>query len=157
MDANHQEEARRRVHELLSRFTILPLYRKLQNAARHHELPYYTSNVDVISTAENDTGDDSLQSRYIDILYHDPANGRWVVLDFKTDHFVKYRGETELLQWATEKAYAAQVEAYAHAVRDLLQLSYIPAALLCLLDCVGKDGGREARLLEIETNFEQER
>lgn len=104
-------EARR----LLARFRQHPLYAELNAAERHHELPY---SVELAEGAH---------SGIIDLLYR--ANGRWTVVEFKTD---RLRETDDVDAHIVEKKYDRQVARYVEAVNRLL--GERPRALLVFLN-----------------------
>jgi ATP-dependent exoDNAse (exonuclease V) beta subunit len=104
-------EARR----LLARFQQHPLYAELNAAERHHELPYS------VELAEGP------HSGIIDLLYR--TDGRWTVVEFKTDHVDK---TDDLEAHIAEKKYDQQTERYVEAVNCLL--GERPRALLVFLN-----------------------
>jgi len=108
------DEARR----LLSRFQKHPLYAELDSATRrHHEVPF---------TVERDG---QVKSGKIDLLYQ--RDGRWHVVDFKTDEI------RDAKQFPAEKLarYERQVRDYMEAVRRLLNVE--PEGRLCYLNMAG--------------------
>ncbi len=64
----------------------------------------------------------------IDLLYRDPADDRWVIVDYKTD-----RVETEDDLGARADAYDAQETVYGEAVRQALGLETAPRTELWFL------------------------
>ncbi|MDX1664658.1 MAG: 3'-5' exonuclease, partial [Candidatus Promineifilaceae bacterium] len=159
VDEAHHQQALDRVRELLQRFRNHALYETLVATTRHHELPYYTDETHLPASdaacegagqttaeehAAGDAADAELRSRSIDLLYQDPQDSRWVVLDFKLNQLSAMSDEA-LRRWATvDIDYAQQVRRYADAVEKLLQLTYTPRCELCLLDY-----GGQVKVLEI--------
>ncbi len=90
---------------------------------RLHEIPY--------STMVNGQPD----NRFIDALYL--KDGRWTVVDFKTDEL--HRNET-LENLLAREAYEEQIRAYGRAVKDLVGTE--PRLKLCFLSIRGPAGTR---------------
>jgi len=103
---------------LLQRFRRHALFDKMDRARRLHELPYTM------------TEGDSLALGQVDVLYQ--REGRWHVVDFKTD---RVHDRRVLKQILAEKEYEAQVQRYARAVAQLL--GEAPVCSLCFLDYEG--------------------
>ena len=114
-------EARR----LLARFQRHPLYAELDAAGRHHELPYS------VELAEGS------HSGIIDLLYR--ADGRWTVVEFKTDEL---RATDDLRVHIAHEKYDQQVRRYVEAVDRLL--GECPRALLVFLNV-----GRQVRVVNL--------
>jgi ATP-dependent helicase/nuclease subunit A len=102
------------IHEtrrLLEHFRAHPLYTELDQAERHHEIPYYTPAGRGI----------------IDLLYH-AADG-WVIIDFKTD---RADSEEQARALIRQNEYDTQLARYVLAVKN--QLNVIPRARLIFLN-----------------------
>ncbi len=104
---------------LLRRFRAGPLYAEMDAAGRRlHEVPYSLAT------------DGGAQNRVIDALYL--SDGRWTIVEFKTDDI---RDENGLREMLAREDYLAQARGYAAAVARLLNVA--PRALLCLLNYAG--------------------
>ena len=116
------EEIRRTVataRRLLARFQTHPLHARLNQAERHHELPYA---VEV---------DGAPKSGIVDLLAR--LDEGWTLLEFKTD---KLAGGVDLRVCIREKGYDKQVREYVAAVAQLM--GERPGALLVFLNVGGK-------------------
>ncbi len=123
------EEIRRTVaaaRRLLARFQAHPLYAELDQAERHHEVPY---TVEV---------DDVPRSGIVDLLVR--SDDGWTLVEFKTD---RLRAGADLKAHARQKKYDEQVHEYVAAVTPFL--GERPRALLVFLN-VGR--GVEALILD---------
>jgi len=119
LDAARLDDAVRRTRRLLDNLRRHPLYAEIEAAdVRRHELPY------VLGAADNDSAPAFGQ---IDLLFC--RDGRWTLVDFKSDRLRDARARQQLL---AESDYPAQVERYLAAVTALLGVR--PRGLLCLLD-----------------------
>ena len=108
----------RRVAELVERFERHPLAEKIRSAElKRHELNY-------ISTI-----DGRVSNGVIDLLVL--LEGRWTVLDFKTDHISTVEELEEHI-----KAHRPQLRRYAQAFADSMQVE--PDLLICFLDDQGQ-------------------
>ncbi len=118
-DQRQVNDATRRATTLLRRFQQHALYREMDGAElRRHELP-----VSVLVNGQPDT-------RYIDALYqHD---GRWTIVDFKTDTIKEPAGVTAVMR---REGYDQQIQGYGTAVEQLL--GHRARLLLCFLDVSG--------------------
>jgi len=67
-------------------------------------------------------------SGIIDLVYRDPGDGRLVVADFKTDAL-----ETDAEIEGRIEAYSSQLEIYARALEEALDLDYRPYTELWFL------------------------
>jgi len=106
---------------LLSRFQAHPLYAEMNEAERHHEVPYSLP------------GDDGRpKSGIIDALYRVSADEGWVVVEFKTDEL---RAGADLGEHIHEKEYDQQVAGYVEAVGRLLGKE--PRAVIVFLNVGG--------------------
>lgn len=106
------DEARR----VLARLVASPLARRWASVARHvvgREVP--------LLTPPAGGGAVGYLSGQIDLLYRDPADGGFVVVDYKTDHAAT---DEELV--ARAGVYASQCQTYAHGVREALGLTGWP-------------------------------
>ena len=102
---------------LLAAFAASPLYTRLGRIAPHviaRELPV------LLPPAEGDDAPVGFVSGAADLLYRDPADGGFVVADFKTGAVA----DAEL--GAAAAAFSAQGRAYAGAVQDALGLPVRP-------------------------------
>ncbi len=107
-----------RVAVLLRRFRQHDLFQEAASARRFHEVPY--------TIEENGQA----QSRLIDLLME--QNGRWQVIDFKTDRL----RQDEITHSEKVEKYRRQVQEYAAAVRRLLGIE--AQTLLSFLDVDGR-------------------
>jgi ATP-dependent exoDNAse (exonuclease V) beta subunit len=115
LDHKQLRDATRRTENLLQRFKGHSLFAEMDTAERRlHEVPY---SYQVNGRTENGV---------IDALYR--VNGRWKLVEFKTDHL---RNSTELNR-VLEDNYTEQIERYTTAVVQLF--GQRPEANLCLLD-----------------------
>jgi ATP-dependent exoDNAse (exonuclease V) beta subunit len=103
---------------LLRRFHQHDFFRQVASARRCHEVPY--------TIEENGKS----HSRLIDLLME--QNGRWQVIDFKTDRL----HEDEITHSAKVEKYRRQVQEYMVGVRRLLVIE--AQGLLCFLDVNGR-------------------
>jgi ATP-dependent exoDNAse (exonuclease V) beta subunit len=103
---------------LLARFQKHPLYAELDQAERHHEVPYAVE-------------DDGIpRSGIVDMLCrHD---GEWTLVEFKTD---RLEAGADLQAHVRRKGYDEQVQGYVTAVTTLL--GQRPRALLVFLNVGG--------------------
>ncbi len=120
-DRHQLEQAARAAGNLLRRLRAHPLFEEMNGAGcRRHEVPF---------EVQDDAG--AAQSGQIDAVYR--HNGRWVVVEFKTDHLANAAKLTETLR---QKDYLAQMEQYQAAITRLL--GEAPLVWLCLLDFAGE-------------------
>ncbi len=106
------------IHEtrrLLEHFRAHPLFTELDQAERHHEIPYYTPAGRGI----------------LDLLYR--AGNDWVIIDFKTD---RADSEEQARALIRQNGYDAQVARYVQALKD--QLGVTPRARLVFLNVKGQ-------------------
>ncbi len=97
-----EAEIRAAIHEsrkMLERLRAHPLYKELDSAERHHEVPYYSPDGRGI----------------IDLLYHTDAG--WTIIDFKTD---EVRTDDEARETIRRAGYDVQVARYAQAIATRL-------------------------------------
>lgn len=106
------------VGHLLRRFQGHAFYQQTAAARRYHEVPYALEH------------EDKIYHRVIDLLV--AQNGRWLVVDFKTDRL----RQDEITQSAKVDQYRQQVREYCTAVRRLLGSEV--QGLLCFLDVDGR-------------------
>jgi len=119
-DTAQLDDAVRRAQRLLGSFRRHPLYAEIAGVeVRRHEVPY---------TLAEDSADGAPVVGQIDLLFR--ANGRWTLVDFKTERLRDERAREQAL--ADDGAYRAQIERYLAAVAALL--GERPRGLLCLLD-----------------------
>lgn len=117
VDGAQIEHARREARKLLLRLRAHPLYREIDTAERrYHEVPY---------SLELDDGE--TENGVIDVLYR--RDGRWTIVEFKTDRPRQGEKLTDLLH---RKRYLKQMARYVDAVEALL--GERPRLLLCMLD-----------------------
>lgn len=115
-DDRQLSDAVKQIARLLERFQRWELFPEINDAERRfHELPY---SYEVSGGVE--TG-------YIDLLYR--YNGRWTIIDFKTDEI---RDESTVKGFLIDKGYVGQIERYGTAVNQLL--GERPRLLICLLN-----------------------
>jgi len=115
----------RRVAELLERFERHPLAEKIRSAEqKRHELTYAS------------TINGRASYGVIDLLIL--LDGRWTVLDFKTDHISTPEELEEHV-----KEYRPQLRRYAQVFADSMQIE--PDMLICFLDDHGKVSVREVK------------
>jgi ATP-dependent helicase/nuclease subunit A len=115
-------EIRRTVAEarrLLARFQAHPLYAELDQAERHHEVPYAVE------------ADGVPKSGIMDLLCR--CRGSWTLVEFKTD---RLRTRADVEARIREKGYDGQVQAYVAAATALL--GERPRALLVFLNVGGR-------------------
>jgi len=96
------QESRR----LLERLRAHPLFKELDSAERHHEIPYFLSN----------------ERGVIDLLYCTDAG--WFIIDFKTD---EVHNESEARSTINREEYDRQVARYAQAIADQLKARAEPS------------------------------
>lgn len=99
-----EAEIRAAIHEsrrMLERLRAHPLFRELDSAERHHEVPYYTAEGRGI----------------IDLLYR--TDSTWHIIDFKTD---EVRTDDEARATIRRAEYDVQVARYARAIESQLQV-----------------------------------
>jgi ATP-dependent helicase/nuclease subunit A len=119
-DREQLTDAARRAAIFLTRFQEHELFRTLDRADRRlHEVPY--------SLEQNG----QVEFGTIDILYL--RDGRWTIVDFKTD---RVRDRAGLQQLLVARGYEEQVRRYMAAVQELLEKS--SRGILCLLDVEGE-------------------
>jgi ATP-dependent helicase/nuclease subunit A len=112
------DEIRRAIAEarrLLARFQVHPLYAKLDQAERHHEVPYAVE-VDGVS-----------RSGIVDMLCR--LDGEWTLVEFKTD---RLKAGADLQAHIRQEKYDEQVRGYVTATAALLGSR--PRALLVFLN-----------------------
>ena len=107
-----------RAVELLRRFQRHDLFRQIADARRYHEVPYTIEEMG------------KTHSRLIDLLF--ARNGRWTVVDFKTDQL----RDEEALHSLKMVEYRKQVREYVTAVNAFLGV--VAAGQLCFLDVGGR-------------------
>jgi ATP-dependent exoDNAse (exonuclease V) beta subunit len=98
----------------LARGPLAPRLRALAPGVVARELP-------VLLPADGEAGPVGFVAGAIDLVYRDPADGSFVVADWKTD---RVEDEARLQQLAA--AYAAQGAHYTRALRDALGLPSLP-------------------------------
>lgn len=115
--ADDAERARTlaRVAELLGRLRADARWAELQQAERHHEVPYVT--------AAGRAGRDGI----LDLLYRTPDGG-WRIVDFKSDAL----DSVEAAEQLARVSYSAQLRRYLQAAQQLLGAPV--SAELCFLD-----------------------
>ncbi len=116
-------------HEAIARFAAGPLGRRLRSAeVIWRELPFCMAlpigeatgfGVTVNPASPPAAGDESiLVQGIIDCLFRD-RQGRWVIIDFKTD---RLRIEPEMIHHTVHQRYARQLQWYARAVEMILDV-----------------------------------
>ncbi len=119
-DIEQVRDAAAASRRLLQRFHEHPLCTEMATANRRlHEVPYSLL-----------TDDGQLQSGIIDALYQ--RDGRWTIVEFKTD---RLRDAAALDQLLAREDYLAQTARYAAAVEQLLGAR--PGVVLCFFDFGG--------------------
>ncbi|MGD2178243.1 MAG: UvrD-helicase domain-containing protein, partial [Anaerolineae bacterium] len=114
-------DAARRAARMLTRFRASPLHAEMTAAERRlHEVPY-----------SSPSDDGTVEIGAIDALFR--SDGRWVVVEFKTD---QVEGRADLERTLEKKDYVHQVARYVSAVEQLL--GERPRAVLCFLNCAGR-------------------
>jgi ATP-dependent exoDNAse (exonuclease V) beta subunit len=104
------------VGRLLERFMAWELFPEIErDGQRFHELPY-----------SYDLGY-KIETGFIDLLFK--HNGRWTIVDFKTD---KIKHEAEVNQLLKKEKYEAQIRRYGTAIKALTDEQ--PRLLICLLN-----------------------
>jgi ATP-dependent helicase/nuclease subunit A len=124
LPADEAALAARQADSILDRFEGGALWRRWLEIGPHvvaRELP-------MLSPAGDDGAAIDFLAGAIDLLYRDPADDRWVIVDFKTD---RVESEDELR--ARAGAYGAQEAVYGEAVRQALELETAPRAELWFL------------------------
>lgn len=99
-----EAEIRAAIHEsrkMLERLRAHSLFKELDSAERHHEVPYYSSEGRGI----------------IDLFYR--INDAWTIIDFKTD---EVRSEDEARETIRRAGYDVQVARYARAIATQLKV-----------------------------------
>ncbi|MDX1615526.1 MAG: UvrD-helicase domain-containing protein [Candidatus Promineifilaceae bacterium] len=123
--AGQVDDALLRARRLLERFTDTPLFAEIEAAPqRFHEIAVEIPALDNNVLPAGRTS----RHRVIDLLYQ--HQGRWKLIDFKTDEVTQ---EAEIDKW---DQYQYQLTEYRHAIRYLL--GEAPEALLCFLDYEGE-------------------
>jgi ATP-dependent helicase/nuclease subunit A len=124
--ADQRRRALEQAQVLLARLEQAPIWADLQRAEpRLHEVPFTVS----LGTAWARSG-------VIDLLYR--LDGRWIVLDFKTDHLP---GESAMHE-AADAYFEGQIRPYVQAVEKLK--GERPIGRLCFLDV-----GEQVRLVDL--------
>jgi ATP-dependent helicase/nuclease subunit A len=111
-----EDEIRAAIHEsrkLLERLRAHPLFRELDSAEHHHEVPYYSPEGRGI----------------IDLLYR--IGETWTIIDFKTD---EVRSDEEARSAISQNGYDRQVARYAQAIAT--QLNVQPKTRLVFLNVI---------------------
>nr|WP_246027608.1 helicase-exonuclease AddAB subunit AddA [Lysinibacillus antri] len=80
----------------------------------HREIPFTMSLTD-------DVGDSQIVQGIIDCLIED-ADGKWVLLDYKTDKILPSFSQEQALKDEMEKRYAVQLRIYSQAIESVLNL-----------------------------------
>lgn len=120
VDSTRVADAVRETRRLMARFRDHELFLEMDAAeARHHEIPY-----------DRPGGNGQPEHGIIDVLCR--RDGRWMVVDFKTDRILD---EGQLNYVLREKKYRAQMARYVAAVETLL--GERPLARLCFLNYQG--------------------
>lgn len=117
LDEDHVEEAEKAIGDLLAKVAAGPCLDRLTTLASAvvaRELP-------VFGWEQREGAPGTVVSGIIDLVYRDPADGRLVVADYKTDAL---DGEAALGERAG--VYEPQVHAYARILRDALDLEEEP-------------------------------
>ncbi|HEY5730411.1 MAG TPA: UvrD-helicase domain-containing protein [Anaerolineales bacterium] len=115
------QESRR----LLERLSAHLLFKELDSAERHHEVPYFLPEGRGI----------------IDLLYR--ANNDWYIMDFKTD---EVHSEEEARAIIKQKEYHLQVRRYTQAIENQLQV--MAKTRLVFLNVKG-----EVKIFEMDSNI----
>lgn len=100
----NEAELHAAIHEsrrMMERLRAHPLFKELDSAERHHEVPYYTAEGRGI----------------IDLLYR--TDSTWHIIDFKTD---EVRSDDEARATIRRAGYDVQVARYARAIESQLQV-----------------------------------
>lgn len=99
-----EAEIRAAIHEsrrMMERLRAHPLFKELDSAERHHEVPYYSPDGRGV----------------MDLLYR--TDSTWLIIDFKTD---EVRSDEEARETIRRAEYDVQVARYARAISDQLQV-----------------------------------
>ncbi len=115
---------------MLEHFRAHPLYTELDDAERHHELPYYTP----------------AGAGILDLLYR--AGSDWVIIDFKTDRVASEEQARALIR---QNGYDGQLARYVQAIQN--QMGVTPRARIVFLNA--QDGVSDARILVINIDFDR--
>jgi ATP-dependent helicase/nuclease subunit A len=119
-DHSQLDDAVGRCCTLLQRFAQHDLFAEMNRAEhRWHEVPYHLQGED-----------GTIESGIIDALY--VHNGRWAVVEFKTD---RVRDAADFQDLLAREDYLAQANRYGRAVHSLL--GQRPRLLFCMLDYAG--------------------
>ncbi len=101
--------------EQLLHFFATPIGKRFSNAKKlYREVPFTLS----VSDAE---GDSQMIQGIVDCLMQD-YDGKWVLLDYKTDKILPFFEEEEALIAEMSKRYSVQIHLYAEAVEKILQI-----------------------------------
>lgn len=110
-----EEEMKAIQIEQLLHFFATPIGKRFSNAKKlYREVPFTLS----VSDAE---GDSQMIQGIVDCLMQD-YDGKWVLLDYKTDKILPFFDEEEALIVEMSKRYSVQIRLYAEAVEKILQI-----------------------------------
>jgi ATP-dependent helicase/nuclease subunit A len=110
-----EEEMKAIQIEQLLHFFATPIGKRFSNAKKlYREVPFTLS----VSDAE---GDSQMIQGIVDCLMQD-YDGKWVLLDYKTDKILPFFDEEEALIAEMSKRYSVQIRLYAEAVEKILQI-----------------------------------
>ena len=110
-----EEEMKAIQIEQLLHFFATPIGKRFSNAKKlYREVPFTLS----VSDAE---GDSQMIQGIVDCLMQD-YDGKWVLLDYKTDKILPFFEEEEALIAEMSKRYSVQIRLYAEAVEKILQI-----------------------------------
>ncbi|MEJ9280895.1 helicase-exonuclease AddAB subunit AddA [Ureibacillus thermosphaericus] len=110
-----EEEMKAIQIEQLLHFFATPIGKRFSNAKKlYREVPFTLS----VSDAE---GDSQMIQGIVDCLMQD-YDGKWVLLDYKTDKILPFFEEEEALIVEMSKRYSVQIRLYAEAVEKILQI-----------------------------------
>jgi ATP-dependent exoDNAse (exonuclease V) beta subunit len=116
IDRIQVDDAIKETKRLLTRFQGWDLFSEIESdKQRFHELPF-----------SYDIGY-KIETGFIDLLYR--QNGRWTIIDFKTDEI---RDEAEVNQLLKKEKYEEQIKRYGQAVSRMT--GERPQLLICLLN-----------------------
>ncbi len=124
-------EAQDRVRRILQVFTQSPLWSRLRTLGPH----VMGREVDILLPPKGEKGPFGALVGSVDLLYRDPATGRPVVVDYKTD---RVQSEEDFQQRV--KAYGEQTMIYQLALQSALNLPFLPRAELWFL-ALGRSSG----------------
>ncbi|MEK4253304.1 helicase-exonuclease AddAB subunit AddA [Ureibacillus sp. FSL K6-2830] len=110
-----EEEMKAIQIEQLLHFFATPIGKRFSNAKKlYREVPFTLS-------VSDEEGDSQMIQGIVDCLMQD-YDGKWVLLDYKTDKILPFFEEEEALIVEMSKRYSVQIRLYAEAVEKILQI-----------------------------------